>query len=281
MGNVDARIEILRPFNLVMGAFAIFVSTFIASGGSDFSQCLADNWISILIMTLSAMAFIGGGDALNDYLDAEIDSVTYPGRPIPSGRISVRLARNLGVGLLLGSLVLAILTFNVWCVVLMAIAVPLAFLYEIVFKVRGFFGNVIMGLLGGIVLLLGGAIIGDPMANFNIALASSLVMTAREIAMDIEDMEGDVGRETLPMSVGTRAASFISALFFIEGVIAAMIPIFKGMYGPLYSVAIVISALFFIYAVVMLFRDLNKCQKAAKLGMLLALVAFLLGAFRF
>jgi 4-hydroxybenzoate polyprenyltransferase len=56
-----------------------------------------------LPLTAASMVLYASGTALNDAFDFEIDRIERPGRPLPSGRISVRTAGWLGaLGLILG-----------------------------------------------------------------------------------------------------------------------------------------------------------------------------------
>src|SRR5215210_7748613 len=55
----------------------------------------------------ASMAIYAAGIALNDVFDYDIDLIERPDRPLPSGRVSRRLAAGLGGGLLVLGLVLA------------------------------------------------------------------------------------------------------------------------------------------------------------------------------
>ncbi|MDD2779482.1 MAG: UbiA family prenyltransferase, partial [Candidatus Methanomethylophilaceae archaeon] len=104
-----------------------------------------------------------------------------------------------------------------------------------------------------------------------------LATTGREVAKDIEDMEGDEGRNTLPMSIGERNAAFVSGAFFIAGPLLSLWPFLDGRLGALYLTVLLADAMF-IYAARLVFRDPHKAQKTAKTAMFAALVAFVLGA---
>ncbi|MDF1552339.1 MAG: UbiA family prenyltransferase [Deferrisomatales bacterium] len=57
-----------------------------------------------LLLAGALSCFYAGGMCLNDLWDAAVDRVDKPGRPIPSGRVSLRGARALTVVLLLSGL---------------------------------------------------------------------------------------------------------------------------------------------------------------------------------
>src|SRR3954468_13530276 len=59
-----------------------------------------------MLITASCMLYLSGM-VLNDVFDADIDARDRPDRPIPSGRISLRLAATIGWGLLTGGIAVA------------------------------------------------------------------------------------------------------------------------------------------------------------------------------
>jgi 4-hydroxybenzoate polyprenyltransferase len=65
-----------------------------------------DGWVLGSLLGASVLLY-SAGVVLNDVFDVEIDRRERPGRPIPSGRISLERARYLGFRLLPGGLILA------------------------------------------------------------------------------------------------------------------------------------------------------------------------------
>ena len=150
-------------------------------------------------------------------------------------------------------------------------------LYETMLKQRGFIGNITIAVLTGMVFLLGGSIVFHMENCIEVAGMAALVTVGREITKDIEDMEGDVGRHTLPMAIGKRNAGIVAAIFYIAGPVLSILPLIDHSMGPLYPVVFVADAMF-IYAAFILFNDPHRSQKMAKYAMMVALVAFILGA---
>lgn len=60
-----------------------------------------------LPLVLTSMSLYAAGMALNDWYDVEVDRLERPGRPLPSGRVSMRTAAGVGWGGLALGLVLA------------------------------------------------------------------------------------------------------------------------------------------------------------------------------
>ena len=186
-------------------------------------------------------------------------------------------ARNIGAILLILSVAVSFLTFDPVCIAIVAIACVLMFSYELFLKQRGFVGNVTIAVLTGMTFLLGGAVVGAAEANIVVAAMACLVSVGREIAKDIEDMDSDEGRHTLPMAVGTRASAVIACAFFIAGPLLSIAPMVWDSYGVLYYLVVLADIAFF-YCAYIVFSDPHKAEKTAKIGMMLGLVAFLLGA---
>ncbi len=279
---MNPYLQMFRLVNCVMAAVGLVVACFMAGGTDVFTS---DYLPSILCCALIVIVFVAGGNSINDAIDHEIDKVSHPERPVPMGKITPKQAHVTGVALLLLADVLALCMlpfrdFSVACVVIVVVATILMYLYEVALKQRGFIGNLTIAALTGMVFLLGSAIIDDVWANLAPALMAALVTVGREIAKDIEDMEGDEGRKTLPMMIGKRNAGIVAVLFFIAGPILSIWPMFTDQYGPLYYI-VVIADVLFVYAAYLGLRDPHAGQQMAKKGMMFGLLAFIAGAFKF
>lgn len=270
---MNRYLQLFRLENAIMGVFGVLIASFMAVGTG-----LPDHWRNLVISAVIVFIFIGGGNALNDYIDCEIDKTAHPERPVPSSRLKPVQARNAGIAMLGLSVVASFLTMDVVCIAIVAIAAVLMVSYETFLKQRGFVGNLTIAVLTGMVFLLGSALVGDVMANMVVALMACLVSIGREIAKDIEDMDSDEGRKTLPMSIGVKASSIIACVFFILGPVLSILPMISQTYGPLYY-TVIVADIVFVYCAASVFKDPHKAEKKAKLGMMIGLVAFLLGVF--
>ena len=274
---MNPYLQMFRMGNAVMGAVGLLVACFMAAGTDVFA---AEHLKNMIVCFFVVMTFVAGGNSVNDSIDGEIDKVSHPERPVPSGKITAKQAHAVGIGMLLLSVALSVITWDPWCIGIVIIAAVLMYSYEVVLKQRGFIGNLTIATLTGMVFLLGSAIVGDVWANLPPALMAGLVSVGREIAKDIEDMEGDEGRSTLPMLIGKRNAAIVAVLFFIAGPVLSVWPIIADMYGPLYY-SVAIADILFIYAAYLGLKDPHAGQSMAKKGMLFGLLAFILGVFRF
>lgn len=272
---MNSYLQLFRMGNAVMGVIGVIVASFMAAGTG-----MVDQWLNLLISAVVVFMFICGGNALNDYIDYEIDRTAHPERPIPSGRLTRTKALHAAAVMFGGAIVISFLTVDVECIAIVLVAAVLMVAYETMLKQRGFVGNVTIAVLTGMMFLLGGAVVGDMVDNVVVALMAMLVSVGREIAKDIEDMDSDEGRLTLPMRIGVRNAAALACVFFVAGPVLSVAPMVWGTYGPLYYTVVVADAIF-VYCAAVVFRNPHKAQKSAKLAMLVALVSFILGVFRF
>ncbi len=272
---MNKYLRLFRFGNGIMGIIGILVALFIAA---DYH--MLDHWTSIVIGCLIVLAFVAGGNALNDYIDVEIDKTAHPNRPVPSGEITPEAAKKCGYGGLILSCVLSLLFLidgHYLATAIVLVCALMMFGYETTLKQRGFIGNVCIAVLTGCVFLLAGAMVDDLSQVWTLALLAALVSVGREIAKDIEDEESDKGsRTTLPMIIGNRKAAIVSAAFFIIGPVLSGIPFLNGTMGKLYAV-VVIADIIFLYCAYLVFTDAHRSEKLAKIAMFIALISFILG----
>ena len=269
---MNKYLRLFRLANTLIGSFAILIAAFMAAGTS-----MVDYWMNLLIGFFVVFTFIAGGNSLNDYIDVDIDRTAHPDRPVPSGEITPIQARNVGIIMLVLSFALSILTMDIVSIIIVGVAVLLMASYELFLKQRGFVGNVTIAFLTGLVFILAGALVGDYTANIAVGGMAALVSVGREISKDIEDMDSDEGRKTLPMSIGIRNASIIAAIFYIAGPVLSWYPIYLDPNNYLYYIVILADIAFF-YCAYKVFSDPRKAEKKAKIGMLLGLLAFIMSA---
>jgi geranylgeranylglycerol-phosphate geranylgeranyltransferase len=228
MAQPRGLLELTRPGNAVAAGVLTFIGAFVAGGvGAPTPMALA------VVATVLAT---GGGNAINDYFDREIDAINRPDRPIPRGAVSPRSALVFSVLLFAVAVALTLL------LPLLAIGIALVNLvalvaYTEVFKGRPGVGNALVAALTGSTFLYGGAAVGGDLAPVVVlfALAASATL-AREIVKDVEDVAGDrqEGLRTLPIVVGERRAVAVAAAFVAAAVLASPLPYLRGTFGVPY-----------------------------------------------
>jgi geranylgeranylglycerol-phosphate geranylgeranyltransferase len=243
--------------------------------------------VPLALAALSTAAVTGGGNVLNDLTDRASDRINHPERPLVTGEVTIGAARAMMIGafavavaavapqLLARPLVGAIL----------AVALAALFAYELRFKASGFGGNLLVALLTGAVFLYGGASVGAPALVVPFALMAFFATLSREVIKDMEDAVGDVARRTLPRTRGMRPAAAVARAAAGVGIALSPLPfvyLFSvvSIVGIIYLASVVAADALFVMSVLELPRALHRAQTISKLAMTVALVAFLVAAFR-
>ncbi len=166
-----AYLQLIRLPNLFTAA-ADSLAGWLLVGGS-FGQFTV--WLPLVVTSVFLYA---AGTTLNDFFDLEVDRAERPGRPLPSGRASSRVAGFLGgAGLILGPLV----ALSSGSIISGLVALLLAFCifaYDAGVK-RTFLGPELMGACRSLNLLLGmthAPELGGPVA-WTAAVAYGLFVT--------------------------------------------------------------------------------------------------------
>ncbi len=266
-------LKIMRPLNSVMATVGVFVGALVAGGTAILAVA---GILPVLLAMLSVFFFMGAGNGLNDCMDAEVDAKNHPERPIPSGKISRKHALNFSILLFIVAGFLAAF-INPYALAVELLATFFMISYEVSLKNRGFPGNLTIAFLTSALFLYGGAATGDMTNTVIFSMLAFLVSVGREIIKDIEDMEGDEGRKTLPMKIGKKRAKMVAAAFISGGVALSPLPYIISQVGISFIPLVAAADGIFIYAVVILPESEHRAQKMCKFGMLAALVAFVIG----
>lgn len=140
-------LQLIRLPN-VLTAAADSLAGWLLGGGS---QGEVGRWAPLAI---ASMVLYAAGMALNDVFDVEIDRQERPGRPIPSGRVSLSFAGGVGaMGLVVGPLV-AWLSGSSASLIVAGVLAAVILAYDAGLK-RTVLGPGVMGACRGLNLLLG------------------------------------------------------------------------------------------------------------------------------
>ena len=267
---MNAYLEMARPANVLLGMAGVLVGGLVAAGTG-----VAGHGWALLLGCVVVSTFMAAGNALNDLADREIDRVNHPRRPIPSGRVSPRQAAAFAA-ILWAVCIAASLALPFDAIVIALTAAFLMVAYDLGLKRAGFVGNVTIGLLVGMLFLFGGAVAGDPMPALVLFLLASLTTAAREVVKDIEDMVGDVGRDTLPRSIGAARARGVAAAMVVSAVALSPLPAVLRLLGTPYLYVVAVADGMFIYSISG-FSDPGRASWLLKASMAVGLAAFVAG----
>ena len=277
---MNRYIALTRPGNAILTSIAVIAGAFIAKG----PEYILDFQTEIVICCISAMMLVGGGNALNDYNDRKSDKKNHPERPIPSGKISAENALNfaqilLGLGLTILFLApnkIDKLDLMPFVIALLGIITLIA--YENGLKAAGIAGNIAVGLMSGAVFLYAGMAVNDPGPTIWMFGLAILATITREIVKDIQDLEGDKDRFTLPAKIGIGVSLNLATLILLVaiGLSYTAMGQFENMAWNAYVGGITLAngiMLFGIYNANQ--EDYFMGQKNIKQGMGIAMLAFI------
>ena len=278
-GGMAGLLRLARPLNAGMSAVGVAVGGVVAVGPEAWGTFA----LPLLLACAAAAAFTGGGNALNDIYDRETDRVNHPDRPLASGRMTVRTAWAFVVASF-GAAALLAASVNVFALAVVALNAALMLSYEADLKARGASGNFVIAYLVGSLFLFAGVAVyrgaTEPLVRSGVLAALAAVATlGREVTKDIEDLKGDVDRQTLPRRIGTRAAGAIAAVALLVGAALSSLPLLLRVLGWGYALLVIPADGMFIYAALHSAANPSRSQRVTKYGMIVALAAFLAGAF--
>ncbi len=279
---MNPYIEILRPGNAIMGAIAIILVAII---DKTFN-------IPVILAMLAVFFETAAGNVINDYFDYNIDLINKPERPIPSGRISITNGRNYAyllfiLGTICGFLI-SYLTSNWIPFMIVLISDIILYLYAYKLKTTPLIGNLTVAFMTGFGFVFGGYSINNPSiitTSIFLGFFAFVMTAARELAKDIEDMEGDKaeGAKTLPILYGTKITAILSAILIVIDCALCPLLYFNHIFGIYYLIVIAIAVLIFIYTAILIIKNqdrttAHKVSKYLKIGMLIAFVSFIFGS---
>lgn len=263
--------EIIRPLNCAVAGTGALAGCVIA--GLPFPV------VKALLSFAVVFLITGAGNTLNDYYDAEIDRINHPDRPIPSGRVKQKNAMIFATSLFISGIIIS-LFLNPLSFFIAVFATLLLVSYEKKLKNTGFPGNIAVSLLVGLVFIFGATSAGmtDETTKVILVLAGMALLATlgREIIKDIEDVEGDADRNTLPRLVGVKNAGLAASIILILSVLISPGPYVMGVFDRLYLGIIGCSDAMFIYSLILLDKP-KTASKIIKIGMIIALIGFLAG----
>ena len=271
--RVHGFLELTRPGNAAAAGVLTFVGAFVAS------EALLGSALTATAAAVAATVFAtGGGNAINDYFDRDIDRINRPDRPIPRGTVSEREALAFSLALFAGAVAAALFLPPV-AILIAAVNLAALVAYTEFFKGLPGVGNLVVGYLTGSTFLFGGAAVGDVLGAAVLAVLAGVATLTREIVQDVEDVAGDreEGLRTLPIAVGERPALWLGAVVMAAATTASVLPFLSGPFGVAYLVVVVPADLLMLYATARSFDDPSAGQRRLKQGMFLAAFAFVVG----
>jgi len=283
--SMKAYLDIIRPLNCIMAGIGALAGCVIA-GVPGFSYLVL---VKVLLAFTVVFLITGAGNSLNDCYDAEIDKINHPDRPIPSGRLKQKNAMNFAIGLFISGIIISCF-LSTGAFLIAVIATLLLGSYEKKLKNKGFTGNIAISILVAFVFIFGGGSLSGNVTGVTtmkiflnemkivlvLAGMAFLANLGREVIKDIEDVEGDTDRVTLPMRIGVKNAGLVVSGAIILSVIISPIPYLLRTFGSIYLGIIGLADAIFIYSIILLDKP-GSVSKIIKIGMAVSLIGFIVG----
>ncbi len=277
MKNITAYFEIIRPVNL----FITFVTVLLAA-----IICSEDNFnrTIVLLAAMSAALSAASGNVINDYFDAAIDKINRPQRPIPSGKIPIRVASFYYLLLVAISLISAAF-INIFAFVIVLFADNLLFIYSYKLKRIPIAGNAAVSFLTALAFIYGGFVVGNINSAFIPAIFAFLVNFIRELVKDIEDMNGDSmnGIITFPSKYGIKSTKHLITLITLILILFTVYPYFSEIYTIEFLLIVLLTVnLMLIYVLKKIYENdsqdnLKQASSMLKASMVFGLIAIYFG----
>ncbi len=243
-------------------------------------------WASLetaLAMTFSTFSIY----ALNDICDAKIDAINDLGRPIPSGRVTMREAKVLTTVLFVaGAAIAATVNLEVflWIMVFSVLGITYS-VPPIRFK-DGLFANVCWG-LGIAAAILGGASVTAINTSSIVAAFTLAFLTAGcGLTKDLKDLEGDraMNVHTLPIMFGERGAIKAMTIASVAGFPLLFWSLMFSNVNIASLVTCTLTTALFAYSLLVLYRNsgskiiYRKAYKLQAYAGFLIILAFMISA---
>ncbi len=292
--------SMMRLTNCLMAGIGVFIGGFVVAGTGLLTPSLG-------LAMIVAFMITGAGNVINDYIDVESDRVNRPRRPIPSGRVPKDLALFFAMALFFGGIIIS--GFINWAAFFIAMANSVVLMsYSVVLQDKILFGNLAIGYLVGSVFLFGGVAEG----NFSMIMVPAVLMllamlstVSREIVKDLEDIEGDkmrflkkitykvrskiadrfgIGSSGVELRYNEYIMNVTAMSLLGMAVVLSVLPYLYGFFSVFYLAVVAVADIVFASCIYSLgYRNRKKSyariSRRMKYGMIIALLAFILGVF--
>jgi 4-hydroxybenzoate polyprenyltransferase len=267
-------LELGRPFTLLAPALGFASGAATAAGAAPRGEWSPGLLLYPMIGLVMAAVLNAASNALNQICDLEIDRINKPGRPLPSGRLSIRTARAFTWLAYAAALILAWFVSpggrrECFWIVVAATAFTIAYsVPPLRTKRLGIWANVTIAIPRGVLLKVAGwssvkTIFG--VEPWFIGAIFGLFLLGATTTKDFADIEGDArgGCATLPILYGVRRAAWmISPSFIVPFVLIAV----GTLAGPLTGnpvLLLILSALMTAYGCYVCYLMLRRPEDLA------------------
>ncbi len=231
--------------------------------GMIISLRVAPSFTQMIMGILGGILLLGGMDTFNDFKDIESDKISKPWRPIPQGRVKLRVAFIAAIVETICAIVIGIIFFETQALFLGFIGIGLAIVYSkwLKFYKRSYLmKNLIVALSLSLALITGVIAVNlTPSLDFIFLVVQILVFISAfifEIHKDLGDIQGDIaqGVKTIPTQLGIdRTVQVLVLGYFLAWGVASSFLIILGS-DPLYLGILFLTAVLLIFVLYLLVK---------------------------
>ena len=233
MKKLCSFLKLIRLYNLLIGASAVFLSAYLIN---------IDDYYLIFLCALEVMSIMGLFYLMNDVLDINNDKINHLSRVLVMQSVTIREAKISQFFLIILIIILSV-NFNFISMLLIyLIIIPLLYLYNSYFKKKLLIGNLLIAFLLGFVFPFSEIVLTNQMKfsimPFILAFHLSFI---RELIKDLHDYQGDLSLNmtTLPIIFGINKTCYFIAAYIIFSNILFIVPYYYGFYGNLYLISLI------------------------------------------
>jgi len=259
--------------------------------------------LGIILLIISTVCIAAAGNVINDINDVETDFINKPNKIIIGKSISEKTAYNLfiilnvigvGVGYYLSNLVGRSGFFSLFVIISV-----LLYVYSTYLKQQFLMGNLVISIMVALSIVIVGVFELIPNITeqnqtlqllyfktiLNYAFMAFILNLIREIAKDVEDIEGDTkaGMNTLPIIIGKEKTKYMLfglslMILFVIG-FYVMDSLYKNQVAVIYFLIFIIAPLLYLNIKIFSAKtklDYTHISNILKLIMLFGMLSLLL-----
>jgi geranylgeranylglycerol-phosphate geranylgeranyltransferase len=265
--TVAAVLMLVRWENVLLSVAGVVLGAWWATGRPNEPETIVMAGVAVL---LTAFA-----NADNDVRDYDIDRIAHPTRPLPSGALSIGVARVVAGLSAAAALVLAALLGGPQTLATVGVIAAMT-LYNRGVKAHGVPGNVIVAVVASLPFLFGAWSAGSASEGIPLFLAGVPLHFAREIAKDLDDVDGDAShRLTLPLRAGAGAARLV-VVSSVALFVVALAPF--AVRRPTFAIVVLPAVALCLVAARRVLSGQRGTARLLKSAMVVAMAAFVLSA---
>lgn len=279
--QASALFWIMRPLNSSVAGVAVVLALFIGMHTPLPLQVFIGAAFAAFFTTAHAMVH-------NDIVDVQIDTINAPQRPLPSKKISIRIAKLWAILLLLLAMLsgayidfyIEMWHFSVFW------ALGNAFIldsYNLYFKKTGLIGNFLVAYPPYALFLFADFVLNHSLTLElqSIGLEALFIIWGREVMKGIYDIPGDraAGVQTIAVKYGRNVAAQVSAVIIFLSVVVGLPLVLLNLSNVIFVILLVLFNLILIFKSVLFIKNPsneNAFQTKLLIMRLLLLFLFLL-----